>query len=331
MNIKAFVEGPLLWFVFIFLVVGIIARFTCFVIAILKRGEHEKGLTDRAGKAALIGKVFIPMHKAMMKEPLYVIPRYIFHICVVVTPIFLTGHVNLLEMSPLELSWPTLPDAAADMMTILIIAMIAILLVRRGVLADARRRSSAFDFIFPVLCLLPFLTGYLTAHGALETDSFIGSNMLHVHIITSCVMIVMVVFLSTGTRLDVKNCMGCAACETNCPSAALQTAMEGEWKVFYYSPHECISCGSCVYACPEDAAEVRHEFRPYRFFRIRGKQEIGSVELKECRNCGSLFAPKPQIIKLGRTISKDYLLYCKDCKLTSLVDFESGSLKASAK
>lgn len=328
MDSMSFFEGPLLWCVLSLLIIGMIVRFAFFIIAVSKKDQHRNPSADRGNDMASIGKVFIPLHKTISKKPLYTLLRYAFHICLIVTPILLAGHVALLEMSSLRISWPTLPDGLADMMTIIFIALVFLFLLRRIIFRDIRNRSSAFDYIFLMLCLLPFLTGYFLAHGILDSIDFFYNNMFYIHILTSCVMIIMVLFLFTGIRFDVKSCIGCGACETNCPTGTLKSVIQGAQKIFSYSNYQCISCGSCMYACPEDAAELRHELSPSKFFQVLGRRVIRSVALKECQKCGALFAPEPQITKLGQTIQKDFYQFCPDCKIANIVDFESDHMLA---
>ncbi|TET92450.1 MAG: hypothetical protein E3J46_01370 [Desulfobacteraceae bacterium] len=38
------------------------------------------------------------------------------------------------------------------------------------------------------------------------------------------------------------------------------------------------------------------------------------MELKACERCGTLFAPVPQLDKVGQTIKDDYLRFCPKCK-----------------
>jgi ferredoxin len=314
--------------VFSLLGIGVVFRLTFFLIATFKKDQHGENPPKRTNSWVSVGKLFIPLHKAILKKPFYTILRYVFHICMIVTPIWLAGHVSLLEVSSLELSWITLPDNVADIMTIIFIGLGVLFLLRRVIFNNIRERSSAFDYIFLVICLLPFVSGYFMAHGTLDSIDFFSENIFSIHILTSCLMTIMVVFLFVGTRLDIRSCIGCASCEINCPTGTLESAIQGVQKVFNYSQYQCISCGSCIYACPEDAVELRHELGLKRFFQVLQKRMIRAVELKECRRCGARFAPEPQIAKLGHIISKDYYQFCPDCKITNLVSFDSEQVSA---
>jgi ferredoxin len=134
-------------------------------------------------------------------------------------------------------------------------------------------------------------------------------------------MIIMAVFLFCRTRLNTQKCTGCAACEVSCPTGTLESTDEGKFRIFKYSHYQCICCGSCVNACPEDAAELRHEISPKRFFQIVPKLEIRTVELQACDRCGVHFAPEPQMDKISKTFADDYLRFCPQCRKTNMGDF----------
>jgi ferredoxin len=326
MDIRSFIEGPLLEFVFFIFFLGIILRFIFFLIATFANGNSKSKSKYKIYNSANIIKLFVPLHKAIGKKPFYSILRYVFHLCMILTPVFLAGHVALLSDSFLRLSWPALPGIVADILTIAFILLNIIFLLRRIILRHVRERSAVFDYIFLVICLLPFLSGYFLVHGTLNSIGFFSDNLLYIHILCSCLMILTAVFLFAGTRLDVKSCVGCASCEINCPTGTLETENRGMQKIFNYSQYKCITCGSCVYVCPENAAELRHAFGISKFFKILGKQMIRAVDLKKCLKCGTLFAPEPQIAKLGKTINKDYYQLCPDCKIANLAEINPNQI-----
>ena len=261
-----------------------------------------------------MAKLFLPLHQAFRKRPLYTLIRYIFHICMIVVPIGLYGHIVMVESSALQLSWPALPDGWTDWMTIIFIVLALGFLVRRSVIADVRQKSSAFDYVFIVITVLPFISGYFLAHGTLDSIPFFMDNLLTIHILNALTMVFMAIFLFLRSRLDQKTCTGCTACELECPTGTLEAHDEGAQRIFSYSHYLCISCGACISACPENAAELRHEMGFLKFFQVLLKQKIRSVDLKTCQRCGALFAPEPQWDKLARDVSDDYLHFCSACK-----------------
>ncbi len=318
MDFGSFVEGPLLWIVFSIVITGVIARFVFFFYAIIKSGK------DRDFRwlysLATFGRSFVPFHNAVAKKPSYAVLRYIFHICLILVPVWLSGHIALWEESRFEWAWSALPDLWADWMTLLLLALAAYFLVRRIIVKDIRLTSSTSDYLLIVITVLPFLTGYFLAHGSLDSIPFLGNNMWSIHILSGEAMLLVVAFLFCRTRLNVEKCTGCASCELSCPTGTLESNDEGKLRIFTYSHYQCICCGECVNTCPEEAAELRHEIGLGRFFQIVPKQEIRSVELTACERCGALFAPVPQLDKIGQTFTHEYLRFCPRCRMVNIGD-----------
>lgn len=318
MDFSSFAEGPLLWIASLVFTIGIIIRVALFFHAIIKSG---KGKYPKWGYVlATFGRSVLPFHNAVAKRFIYATLRYIFHICLIVVPIWLSGHIVLWEESRFEWAWRPLPDAWADWMTLLLLGLATYFLIRRIIFKDIRLNSSKSDYFLIVITALPFMTGYLLTHASLDSISFLGNNMRIIHVLSGEVMLLVAAFLFCRTRLDVEKCTGCAACELSCPTETLTSNDEEKLRIFTYSHYQCICCGACVNTCPEEAAELRHEISPGRFFQIVPKQEIRSVELKVCERCNALFAPEPQLNKVSQIIKDDYLCFCPLCRKANLRD-----------
>ncbi|MGW8302870.1 MAG: 4Fe-4S dicluster domain-containing protein, partial [Desulfobacterales bacterium] len=181
------------------------------------------------------------------------------------------------------------------------------------------KSASILDYLFIILTALPFLTGYLYTHGTLDHISFFETYMWYFHVLSAEVMLLMIVFMFLRTRLTADRCIGCAACEINCPTGTLETKDNRHLRVFSYSHYQCIYCGTCVAVCPENAAELRHELNFAHIYRIFAKRPIRAVELSTCESCGTLIAPQPQMQKLRAVIASgdvefETLNRCSRCK-----------------
>jgi Pyruvate/2-oxoacid:ferredoxin oxidoreductase delta subunit len=318
MDFYSFIEGPLVWISFLLFIFGIITRLVFFFTAIIKSGLN-KDSTWRHSIAAF-GRFLLPFHKAVLKKPIYATLRYIFHLCLIVVPIWLSGHIVLWSESRFEWEWTALPDAWADWMTLVLLGLAVYFLIRRIIFQDIRLNSSKSDYIIIVITALPFMTGYFLTHGSLDAISFIGDNMAVIHIMSGEAMIIMAVFLFCRTRLNTEKCVGCASCELICPTGTLESNDEENLRIFTYSHYQCVCCGACVNTCPEEAAELRHEINLRRFFQIVPKQEIRSVQLKACERCGTFFAPEPQFNKISQAFTYDYIRFCPTCRKTNIGD-----------
>ena len=98
MDFYSLVEGPLLWVAFLVLVVSVFARLVFFVVSIVRSSGNREG--SRALYIPVtLARLFVPFHKAVAKRPVYAILRYVFHVCLFVVPIWLSGHISLWEDS----------------------------------------------------------------------------------------------------------------------------------------------------------------------------------------------------------------------------------------
>jgi len=318
MDFGSFLEGPLLWIISLIFIIGVLIRLGFFFVEIIRNSKGEESRFRYL--FVTFGRSLVPFHMAVPQRPLYSTLRYIFHLCMIVIPIWFSGHIMLWAESRFEWDWSSLPDKWADWMTIIVVGLAVYFLLRRIVLKDIRFTSSVSDYLLIVFTALPFVTGYFLTHGTLDHIAFLGDNMRFIHVLSGEVMILMAVFLFCRTRLNTQKCIGCAACEINCPTGTLESSDEGKLRIFTYSHYQCICCASCVKTCPEDAADLRHEISLKRFFQIVPKQEIRSVELKECERCGAYFAPEPQLDKASQTITVDYIHFCPNCRKANLMD-----------
>jgi len=317
MNLYSIVEGPLWWIVSVVFLAGLLMRLSFFLCSIItgnKRNEG-KGQTSTAGA---LGRFFLPLHKAFTKKPLYTILRYVFHGCLFVVPIWLSGHIVLWSESRFEWDWAALPDAWADGITLILLALAAFFLLRRLSSTHMRQSSSILDILLIIITALPFLTGYFLTHGTLGAIAFLGDNMVIIHMLSGQLMILTVLFLFYKPRLDVQSCTGCASCVQNCPTETLAAEDRGNLRVLSYAHFQCICCGSCVSVCPEGAVELRHEINAKRFLQIFSRREIRSVQLQACQRCGDYFAPEPQMEQIGLIFAHDGIKCCPNCRKTRI-------------
>lgn len=322
MRLDLFVEGPLWRFVFVVFSMAIAARLAFFFYAILARARNK----DSRWGWALVSLIrsLLPFHSGVKKRPLYALLRYAYHVCLVVVPVFLFGHVAQWEQSRFEWSWNTIPDIWADRLTVLLLGLSVFFLLRHILVPDIRRSSSPADFLLIFVASLPFLTGYLLAHGMPGSLPFLQKNMWTLHVLSAEVMLISSSFLFCRTRLTEEKCTGCAACVLSCPTGTLEATDWGVHRIFSYSHYQCICCGSCVGSCPEDAAELRHEVSLRRIFPTPPKLQIRSVRLEACEKCSALFVPEPQLREVLTAIKDDYARLCPKCRRIGFSNIVSG-------
>ena len=117
---------------------------------------------------------------------------FAFHICLLLTPLFLLAHIILIEEA-WNLSWWTLPDGLADVMTLIVVAGCVFFFVRRLTNREVQYVTSASDFVLLAIVIAPFATGFLAYYQWFGYQFFVI-----IHILAGEIMLVAIPF----TRLS---------------------------------------------------------------------------------------------------------------------------------
>ena len=188
-----FVTGPLAWVAFIIFIGGSLYRLINMIVLVNKK--EKLIFTYMSWKYSLrsILHWITPFAAVNMKKhPAMTIVSFAFHICLIITPIFLLSHIILWDES-WNISWWSLPDNVADIMTLIVIAGCIFFLVRRLKLPEVQFVTSASDYILLAIVAAPFITGFLAYHQWFGYKFF-----LILHIISGEIMLAAIPF----TRLS---------------------------------------------------------------------------------------------------------------------------------
>jgi nitrate reductase gamma subunit len=110
-------------------------------------------------------------------NPVMISVTTIFHLALVLTPLFVLGHNVLLDLA-WQASLPSFPEALADGLTVVVIAGGVFFFLRRIFLARVRAISSAYDYLVLLIATAPFVTGFLAYHRLFDYDTVILLHML---------------------------------------------------------------------------------------------------------------------------------------------------------
>ena len=120
----------------------------------------------RLDLGAVVQRTFVSLNPARWfrgNRGLYSAVSTLFHVGLILVPIFLAGHIRLWARG-IGWSWAALPASLADALTLLTLATAALLVVGRAWHAGARGISRLQDWLLPILIALEFLSGYMLAH-----------------------------------------------------------------------------------------------------------------------------------------------------------------------
>jgi nitrate reductase gamma subunit len=189
-----FVEGPLLWIAFLIFFIGSILRAALFLSVSRKRDKIIYQYFSWKYVLATFSRWLLPLNKDVAKNPVFTILGYMFHICLIVVPIWFSGHISLWEESRFEWSWTPIPDGLADWMTLIFLAIALFFLLRRIISADIRLLSTFSDYLLIVVVALPFITGYFLTHGTVDNIGFLADNIQVIHMLSGELMLILIPF-----------------------------------------------------------------------------------------------------------------------------------------
>lgn len=184
------VRGPLLWASFIIFVGGSLYRFISLYTLAKKKDIFV--FTYWSWKYALrsILHWIVPFASANMRSrPIMTIVSFAFHLALLGAPIFLAAHIVLWEES-WGISWWSLPDLVADIMTLVVLAGAAFFYLRRRNLPEVMYVTSGSDYLMLAIVAAPFLTGFLAYHQVLIDYKL----LLILHIVAGEVMLIAIPF-----------------------------------------------------------------------------------------------------------------------------------------
>jgi len=188
-----FVSGPLVWVAFAIFIGGSAYR----IASLLRLAKQKESFLYEywSWKYALRSIFFwtIPLGSWNWRlQPVMNIVTWLFHFCLIFTPLFLGAHLIMLKEG-IGISWWSLPDAVADIMTWIVVAGALYFLYRRLFEPQVKFVTSASDFLILAIAAAPFVTGILAYHQWMDYQTLIV-----IHILAGELMLIAIPF----TRLS---------------------------------------------------------------------------------------------------------------------------------
>jgi len=172
-------RGPMFIFAFSFMVIGLI-RHMVLTINQVVRTMHRAGDKRLDYKALIISTIkwLVPVTK-VREQLLFSLTSVAFHVSVILVPVFLAGHIALWQRGT-GLAWPALSNATADLLTILAVVTAVALVIERAAGHTSRALSRVQDYALPLIVALPFASGFLAMHPALNPFPHQATLLMHI-------------------------------------------------------------------------------------------------------------------------------------------------------
>ncbi len=173
-----FAAGPLFRISLAVLVLGLAYRFVVLlaqVVSAWRRAGDHRLPTGRIVRTTL--QWIVPV-RLFTHRPVFGVASVLFHVGIILVPLFLAGHVALLQ-GFLPGWWPTLSPFAADALTILTLVAVAALIVARLAAGQSRDLTRAGDLAVLVILFLLVLLGFFASHPELSPVQARWMVLLH--------------------------------------------------------------------------------------------------------------------------------------------------------
>jgi nitrate reductase gamma subunit len=163
MDLYELVRGPLAWVALLVFFLGIIYRIVSMLIEARKDKVVYPYMSLKYGLRSLMHWLIPFGSRNMRMRPVMTVVTFVFHISLLVAPIFLLAHIILVYES-WQVQWWSLPESVTDVMTVLVILGCIFFLVRRIVAPEVKNVTFLSDYVLLALVALPFVTGFLAYH-----------------------------------------------------------------------------------------------------------------------------------------------------------------------
>jgi nitrate reductase gamma subunit len=188
-----FLKGPMFRFSFAIMMLGLMRLF---ILSLMNGFDAKNTAKDKIIPKSFVRKMtfgFVFPIRAFKVKPFYASISIVFHAGLLITPIFLFDHSLLFENSVgFSLIALSLSKHLADWLAILTVLTGILLLILRIANKNSRFLSRKQDFLWPVLLLIPFITGILCAQVSL--NPLVYDYFMLFHLISAILIFLLIPF-----------------------------------------------------------------------------------------------------------------------------------------
>lgn len=169
-NIYDFIRGPMVWIACVVFLLGILYQVFSFLSMTEKKDKvlynprpRKKIKPSGFNRETILRAIAGIKLSIVGVNPVMLIVTSVFHICLVLAPIFLLAH-NVLLDTYIGISGISFSEKTSDYMTMILLACVAFFLYRRIFVARVRAITTVYDYIMLFLAAAPFITGFFAYH-----------------------------------------------------------------------------------------------------------------------------------------------------------------------
>ncbi len=157
------VQGPLVWLAFIVFIGGCLYKLVSMHFLAKAEKSVYPTMSTKFGLRSVFHWITPFGSRNMRMHPVVTVVSFVFHFCLIITPLFVMGHAVLWQAS-WGISWWSLSADVADVMTALVIVCGLILFLRRLASPEVRNVSTYKDYLLLLMVIAPFVTGFIAHH-----------------------------------------------------------------------------------------------------------------------------------------------------------------------
>lgn len=174
-------RGPLFIAAMVLLVAGlvrIVGLDIAGLLILLRRSRRNHRAVPWGAVVRATLKALRPLPRGEHARGIFSVTSILFHVSIIITPIFLGGHI-LLWRRGLGVSWPAISNAAADWLSLVAVTSALLLLAMRAGSRAARAISRPQDYLLLIILAAPFLSGLLVSHPHFNPLSHDAAMLVH--------------------------------------------------------------------------------------------------------------------------------------------------------
>ncbi len=176
-----FGKGPLFRLCFCLMILGLarVLFLTAAGATQALRRTRDRRLPWKDLALKTLGWLF-PVVRLTRKRPIYSVISFAFHVGLIGVPLLLGAHV-LLWRRGVGFAWPAMPQSWANWLTLVVVVTGLGLFLGRVFHRGARTLSRGQDYFWPLLLVVPFISGYVASNLSLSPRSYQAAMLIHIY------------------------------------------------------------------------------------------------------------------------------------------------------